>query len=372
MNPHGTLTSQPRGMNRRNFFRSPELAHTASHALAALPDLDEVEAHSFALVRASRRAMATRFEIAIPYGHPNAIPAAQDALDLIDELEDQLTVFRDHSEVSQLNVRAAAESVSVSENLFELLEACAILTRETDGAFDIATGAMTKAWGFHQREGRVPSPRDRSAAMAATGMKHVVLDAATRSVRFRVKGLEFNLGAVGKGYALDRAADRLREKWGIASALLHGGGSSMVAIGTPPDDPRGWTVRLRHPADDGRSLGTLRLADCALGVSAITYQHFLHNGRKLGHPLDPRRGWPAEGTATAAVVARTAAEADALSTAIYVLGEPGADRLTRLRPHLGALVLREGENEPILYNLDSIHEPPSGTDEAAIAPAHAD
>lgn len=325
-------------MNRRRFLRRPPVP------VAVLPGLpDEPAAPSeFALVRVSRRAMATRFEVALPYGTPNAVPAAEAALDLIDELEDQLTVYRDHSEVSRLNVTAAAAGpVVVEAGLFALLEACAGWTRETEGAFDIATGVLIKAWGFFQREGRVPSAKDRKAAMARTGMRHVILNPEQRSVKYRVPGLEINLGAVGKGYALDRAADLLRSNWGIRSALLHGGGSSVYAIGHPPGEARGWPVRLRHPSDEEASIGTVRLRDRGLGVSAATFQHFVYNGRKLGHLLDPRTGWPAEGTAAAAVTALTAAEADALSTAAFVLGAAGADALTRTRPHLGAVVLTD-------------------------------
>lgn len=344
-------------MHRRRFLKAPEIARTAGAVLAPFASADEPEVgEGLALVRVSRRAMATRFEVALPCGTPNAIPAAEDALDLIDELEDQLTVYREHSEVCRLNARASTESVAVEEQLFELLQFCAGLTRETDGAFDIASGSLIKAWGFYQREGRMPTPREQAAAMAATGMRHVVLDANSRTVRFRVKGLEFNFGAVGKGYALDRAAELLRTKWGIRSALLHGGGSSVVAIGSPPDEPRGWPIRLRHPANDERSLGTVRIRDSALGVSAATFQHFVYNNKTLGHLLDPRLGRPAEGTASAAVVAPTGAEADALSTAVYVLGEPGADRLTRLRPSVGAVVLADGANAPLWYNLELVHE----------------
>lgn len=292
----------------------------------------------FPLVRVSRRAMATRFQIDIPAGHPDAVPAAQDALDLIDDLEAQLTVYRDDSEVSRLN--ASAESpVEVEGRLFELLARCASWTRETDGAFDIATGALTKAWGFHRREGRVPTPRERSEAMAKTGMRHVILNADARTVKFRVPGLEFNLGAVGKGYALDRAAELLVGAWGVRSALLHAGGSSVYAIGHPPGDERGWPVALKHPTEEGRSLGTVYVRDCGLGTSAATFQFFEYHGRKLGHVLDPRTGWPTEGVASTSATAPTAAEADALSTALFVLGPTGADRLTRTRPAIGAVVL---------------------------------
>jgi FAD:protein FMN transferase len=293
----------------------------------------------FHLVRVSRRAMATTFEVAIPQGsHSDAIAAAEDALDLIDDLEDQMTVFRDHSEVSRINEHAANAPAIVEKQLFELLSRCSGWTRETDGAFDIATGALTKAWGFYRREGRVPTPRERIDAMAKTGMRHVILNRESGTIKFRVPGLELNLGAVGKGYALDRAAELLRSKWGVRSALLHGGSSSVYAIGEPPGESRGWGIRLRHPRTED-SLGTVWLIDRGLGTSAATFQYFEYNGRKLGHVLDPRTGWPTEGVASASVTAPTAAEADAMSTAIFVLGETGAEQLTGVRPQLSAAVL---------------------------------
>ena len=319
-----------------------------------LPFIEESLATSseYRLVRVSRRAMATTFEIAIPQGsHPRAIAAAEDALDLIDQLEDQLTVFRDHSEVSRLNSHAASGPIHLEVHLYDLLERCAAWTRETEGAFDIATGALTKAWGFYHREGRVPLPRERNAAMARTGMKHVILNRESRAVKFRMPGLELNLGAVGKGFALDRAAELLRSRWGVRSALLHGGSSSVYAIGHPPGEPRGWGVKLLHPIEEDRSLGTLWLRDCGLGTSAATFQYFDYNGRKLGHLLDPRTGWPVEGTSSATVVAPTAAEADAMSTAIFVLGLADAEKFLKPRPHLSAVMLADGTLQS--FNLDS-------------------
>ncbi|MCS6864629.1 MAG: FAD:protein FMN transferase [Gemmataceae bacterium] len=294
----------------------------------------------FALVRVSRRAMATTFEIAIPLGtHRHAVEAAEDALNLIDDLEDQLTVYRDHSEVSRLNATAAGGFVDVEARLFDLLARCAVWTKESTGAFDIATGALIKAWGFFRREGRVPSPEELRAAMHATGFRHVVLDFSRRAVKFRIPGVEINLGSVGKGYALDRAAELLRQKWDVRSALLQGGGSSVYAIGHAPDDPRGWPIRLRHPHTPDEDLGTVYLRDAGLGTSAATFQFFEYNGRRLGHVLDPRTGWPATGADSATVIAPTAAEADAMATAAFILGPVGAERLTRLRPGLKAIVL---------------------------------
>ncbi|MFO0805303.1 MAG: FAD:protein FMN transferase [Gemmataceae bacterium] len=314
--------------------------------------------------------MATTFEVAIPQGsHPEPVAAAEDALDLIDTLEDQMTVYREHSEVSRINETASHGAVPVEAVLFDLFERCSVWTRESEGAFDIATGSLTKAWGFYRREGRVPSPREQAEAMGRTGMRHVILhrgregeahaerfaftgsagDSLSRSIKFRVPGLELNLGAVGKGYALDRAAELLRTKWGVRSALLHGGSSSVYAIGRPPGNNRGWRIRIRHPVDPEGDLGSVWLADRALGTSAATFQYFEYNGRKLGHVIDPRTGWPAEVAASASVTAPTAAEADAMSTAAFILGSPATESLTRTRPWLGAVMLDDRLHR---FNLD--------------------
>src|SRR5262245_38061440 len=211
-------------MNRRRFLRSKYLAEAAGALL--IPDVDVPDADAGAgdltLIRVSRRAMATTFEISLPFGTPDAIAAAEDALDLIDSLEDQLTVYRDDSEVSRLNAAAPAGPVVVEDGLFDLMAQAGRLTNETAGAFDIATGSLIKAWGFYKRQGRIPAPRELAEARANSGMRHVVLDAEARSVKYRRRGLEINLGGIGKGFALERAAELLHRKWGVNSALLHG------------------------------------------------------------------------------------------------------------------------------------------------------
>lgn len=283
--------------------------------------------------------MATTFEVALPYGTPDGIAAAESALDLIGDIESWMTVFDDESEVSRLNREAAGRPVEVSEPLFDLLAQCAALSAETNGTFDPATGAMTKCWGFYRREGRLPTARERAEAMAASGMKHVVLDETNRTIRFLRTGLELNFGSIGKGFALDRAAELLERDWGIRSGLLQGGGSSIRAIGSPPEDSRGWSIGLKHPHQVSRSLGTVHLTNNGLGTSAATFQFFEYKGKKYGHVLDPRTGYPAEGTASASVLAATAAEADALSTAAFVMGESAFREFARHRPEIESVIL---------------------------------
>jgi thiamine biosynthesis lipoprotein len=316
-----------------------------------LPEVEEKpQRGNLVLLRAERRAMATTFEIAIPYGTPNAVEAAEDALDEIDRIEQMLTVYRDDSDVSLLNANSGG---AVSSELFQLLQTCAVLSNDTAGAFDVAIGSMVKCWGFHKREGRVPTEQELSTAMFASGQRHVVLDDRSNTVKY-LRPVELNFGAIGKGYALDRAAVILQNNWGIHSALLHGGGSSVRAVGCPPTNVRGWPVALRHPAGDVRTLGVVYLNHQGLGTSAATYQHFEYAGKQYGHVLDPRTGRPADGVQSASCVAGTAALADALSTAMFVAGPDWTNHYCRTHPDIGGVLLVD-EEKPTLFNLDAIN-----------------
>jgi thiamine biosynthesis lipoprotein len=293
------------------------------------------------LLRFGRRAMATQFDVIMPWGAPRADEAASDALDLVDRLEAQLTVYRDSSEISRLNHIAGRAPVPVESRLFALLQLARRISSETGGAFDITAGPLIKAWGFYRRDGRVPSDEELAAAMQTVGMAHVQLNETNHEVRFDRPGVEINLGSIGKGYALDRAAELLRDRWRIESALLDAGTSSVLAIGSPPNEPDGWVVGLKHPWQP-RRLARLFLRNRALATSGATHQHFDYNGRKLGHVLDPRTGRPAEGIALAAALAPTAAEADALATTFFVLGIDGTRRYCAEHREVASLLLSDG------------------------------
>ena len=346
-------------MNRRDFLHPGNLAGTAGQVLGLLSEIPlertQTENEETNFLHFSRQAMATTFEVVLPFGTVGATEAAGAALDEIDRIEDQLTVYRELSEVSSLNQRAASEAVPVSENLFRLLSQAAKLTGETEGAFDISTGALIKAWGFYRRAGRVPSADERAEVSQRTGMRNIILNSDHRTVRFLHPGLEINLGSIGKGYALDRAAELLRARR-IRSALLHGGHSSIYAIGNfrAPTQIRaptvreghsrpGWPVGIRHPWKPEQRLAVVWLRDRALGTSAATYQHLEQEGRKLGHILDPRTGWPAESLASASVLAPTAAEADALATAFFILGVDKARHYCENHSEIGAVLLPADE-----------------------------
>jgi thiamine biosynthesis lipoprotein len=338
--------SQPQA-SRREFLQG-KAAVQAIEALGAgpasnSPPLATPEASY--LVHFSRTAMACQFEIVLNAGqYAEGAQAALAGLELVDELDAQLSVYRPTSEVSQLNQTAADRPTVVERRLFELLQLAVATHTATRGAFDITAGPLSRVWGFTQRAGGVPDAATLASARSSVGSQWLTLDADTQSVTFRRAATQINLGAIGKGYALDRVAECLLN-YGVNDFLLHGGNSSVLARGDHGLAPAcaGWLVGVRNPLRPERRLGQLALVDQALATSGSGTQFFLHEGRRYGHILDPRTGWPAEGVLSSTVLAPTAALADALSTAFYVLGPTAAADYCQQHPEIGCVLVCPGE-----------------------------
>ncbi|UCH36329.1 MAG: FAD:protein FMN transferase [Armatimonadota bacterium] len=339
------MTSDKVTPTRREFLRQqlgPVLLATFGRRPAhAAPQPPQAEASE--LVSLSRTAMASRFEVLLPNGDGQAVEAARDALELTADLERQMSVFREDSEISDINRRAAAEPVEIAVGLFGLLEAGARLAQETGGAFEIAAGALSRVWRICQREGRLPTEGEIESTRARVGVEHVRLDSERRTVEFAREGMELDLGAIGKGYALDQMAELLRRR-GVADALLHAGYSSVCAMGGPHRDA-GWLLSVRDPAGGDGPAARVRLQDQCMATSGSAEQFVEADGKRYGHIIDPRRGWPAEGVMSATCVAPTAAEADALSTAFYIMGVEATLEYCEKHPNVGALVIVAGESD---------------------------
>jgi thiamine biosynthesis lipoprotein len=306
-------------------------------------DLLVSDSSALDLLRASRPAMGSYFEVRLGARVPGAIELAARALDLIDTLESQLTVYRDDSEVSRLNATAHLGPVEVEPGLFGLLERAVALGVETQGAYDVTTGALSMAWGFFKGPKRVPDPDTLVDALARTGFQHLQLDSACRTVAFDRPGVLINLGSIGKGYAIDRVVELIRAHWWPTSALVHGGRSSLFALGSPPGRfGDRWEIALRNPFSPDAPLGILRLRNRGMGTSGTSFQRFEAQGRVYGHILDPRTGEPATGPVSVTVLAPTAAEADALSTAFYLLGPAAAVDYVNKHPGTAVVFVDEG------------------------------
>lgn len=291
----------------------------------------------------SHRAMACDFQVFLNLGqYPQGPAAAIDAFTLVDTLEDRFSIFRSHSELSRINQFAFATPVPVESDLYSLLELAADLHTETSGAFDISTTALTRAWNFYTRQPSVPSSDTIAAALERIGQQHVQLDQAQRSVRFLRAGLELNLHSLGKGYAVQQMALHLQQA-GVHDFIIHGGQSSVLAVGDclpSQSNFGGWRIGLTHPIFPEQRLGELTLANRALGTSGSARQGLVHRGQRLGNILDPRSGWPASHWLSTTVLHPSAAQADALATAFFVMSEAEIVAYCRAHPETAAILLR--------------------------------
>ena len=299
--------------------------------------------------QANRPAMGTTAEIyayAVDEGQAQAVFDV--GFDEIDRVDRDLSHYRTSSEVSRINREAASRAVTVDPETFDLLQRCLALSRATGGAFDITVGPLMKAWGFFRDSGRLPDPEELAAAREQTGWQWLELDAVRRTVRFRRPGLEIDLGSIGKGVALDRAARELA-LLGSGAVLLAIGRSSYRALDPPPGEA-GWPIVVRRPFDRSETLTEVRLGRRSLSTSGSAGRFFELEGRRYSHILDPRTGEPANGVAQVTVLAATAARSDALSTALFVLGpEKGAGLLRG--PSEAALLVGDAPSEPRVVKL---------------------
>lgn len=301
---------------------------------------------SYPAVLLARQAMATRFELLLP-GRATASrrAIAEEALDEIERVEQWLSLYRPDSEIAAVNARASYEPVKVSAPVFALLKHAMRLYQETGGAFDIAIGSLIKCWGFGGGHGALPSRNALASARRSAGFNHVLLNEKEQTIFYQRPGVQIDMGAIGKGFAIERAVARLHEA-GIATALLHGGTSSVVALGHPPD-AMAWNIAIENPksrSPGGTPLAVIGLRDESLSVSAVWGKSFLHQGKIYGHVIDPRTGCPVAHSLLAAVVLPDATEADAFSTAMLVGGATEFDNLNKLRPGMKSLLAWRNNN----------------------------
>jgi len=282
-----------------------------------------------------------------------------EAFAAVDALDRTINYWREDSEISAVNREAADHPVKCSDNLFSLLRYCRKVWDETDGASDITVGPLVELWGFYKKEGHLPTPEELQVALDKVGMDKVVLDEQARTVYFSRPGMRLDLGGIGKGLAVDRAAGVLREK-GIKSALLSFGTSSVVAIGVPPDQPAGWKVKLRGPYNREDTIGAVFLKDESLSTSAGYERFFDLGGKKYCHIFNPKTGMPAEGVFSVSVIAPTGRETDALDTGFFVLGLDGTRKYCETHPEVRVVLISDnkGRPEPVRFNFqERIQEP---------------
>ena len=290
--------------------------------------------------------MRTRFELVIADAGDAAREraAGEAAFAEVAEAERLLSAFRADAELYRVNALAGSGALAVDARLLALLQRAMELCEASAGAFDLALGALLAVWNHAGMaaggEQAIPAAARIADALARCGMRRLLrLDHDAGTVRFAEAGLRLDAGAIGKGYALEQAGMVLREQ-GIGSALMHGGTSTVLALG---GDAAGqpWKVAIRDPAGARGMVATAALAGTSLSVSAVHGRAFTAGGRRYGHVIDPRTGWPVQGNLLAAVIHQSATASDAWSTALLVLGRAGFAMLRAHHPGAECLLVRE-------------------------------
>jgi FAD:protein FMN transferase len=264
-------------------------------------------------------AMGTGFTIAA-YGEDRVRlqSAVAQGLEEARRLDQMLSNYKPDSEWSQVNREAADGPVHVTPELFQLLSACLEYSRESEGAFDISVGPLMKIWGFYKGSGHLPHRAEVRGVFDYVGYRFILLDAAHQTVRFAKKGVELDPGGVGKGYAVDRIAQILKES-GVQSALISGGGSSIYAIGAPPGE-QGWKLDIKNPKDPSKTATSVMLKDESMSTSGNYEKYFFAEGKMYSHIMDPRTGFPSHGTLSVSVIAPNTIDSEVWAKPYYILG----------------------------------------------------
>jgi FAD:protein FMN transferase len=234
-------------------------------------------------------------------------------------LDRLLSNYLAESEWSAMNREAASRPVRVTPELFALLSDCLKYSRMSDGAFDITVGPLIKVWGFYKGEGGLPQRREVKDALNRVGYRHVQLHPGPRTVRFARPGMDLDPGGIGKGYAVDRMVAVLKQE-GVRIALVSASGSSIYGLGAPPDEPQGWPITIRAPRDPSAVATHIVLKNMSLSTSGSYEKFFWADGRTYSHIVDPRTGYPAQGTSAVSVLAPRTIDSEAWTKPFFING----------------------------------------------------
>lgn len=271
-------------------------------------------------MEASADAMGSAFSVVLYGEDRNQMQSAVDrALEEARRLDELLSNYKPGSEWSRVNREGADHPVVISNELFDLLGTCVNYSRLSEGAFDITVGPLMNIWGFYNGTGHLPRPGEVRDAMSRIGYRNIVLNSAARTVYLAQKNVNLDPGGIGKGYAVDRMIAILKKN-DVHSGLVSAAGSSIYGIGAPPDDPTGWHIRIKDPRDERRFAGEATLKNESLSTSGMSEKFFLAEGKTWSHIMDPRTGYPSQGTLSVSIVSPRTLDSEAWAKPYFING----------------------------------------------------
>ncbi|MGR3179701.1 MAG: FAD:protein FMN transferase, partial [Candidatus Anammoxibacter sp.] len=276
------------------------------------------------------------------------------AFNEVKRLDNLMSNYKRDSELSRINMAAVKDYTECDGELLDVIEQSIRYSRMTNGAFDITVYPLVNLWGFFgNTSGRItgymPDERELQALLPAVSYKNIkILHIASTghaqgSLFFKNSKTQIDLGAIGKGYAVDKVVEVFRRE-GIKSVLINFSGN-IYALGVPPEREN-WTIGLKDPFDASNSvIGSFKIRDKAVATSGDYERYFVRNNIKYTHIIDPRTGWPVSGVLSVTIICETAIMADALSTGVFVLGhEKGLKLIERLDGVEGIIIFENLES----------------------------
>ncbi len=286
--------------------------------------------------------MGSRFEITVTAKNAEIGNSYIDTtVSEIRRIEKLISSWDSDSQTSKINRNAGKRPVKVAPELFDLIERANGISRLTDGAFDITYASMDQIWKFDESMTKMPSENDIKASVARVGYENIELDKANGTVFLKFVGMKIGFGAIGKGYAADRAKALLMKK-GVASGIINASGD-MNTWGKQPNG-EAWQVAITNPMNKQEAFALLPISEGAV-VTSGNYEKFVtFNGKRYSHIIDPRTGYPSSGISSVTVFAPKAELADALATSIFVMGkEIGLDRINQM-PKIECVIIDDKGN----------------------------
>jgi len=279
--------------------------------------------------------------------------AMQDALAEMARIEGLMSEWKPDTELSRLNQSAGGSAMLVSKELFEVLELSKRIHAETGGSFDVTFHGVGHLWSF-KPDSTPPSAAQVEAALPLVDGAAIEFDTDARTLRLPTAGMKIGLGAIAKGYAVDRASSLLRAR-GFANHVVEAGGDTYAA-GSKGDEP--WRVGVKNPETSG-SLGVLSIRERAVVTSGDYMRFFEHEGRRYAHILDPKTGWPieqAKSPKSVTLLAQDAAQADAYCTAVTVMGSKAGLAFVESRAELDAVIIERDGTVQVSSGLSGVYE----------------
>ncbi len=260
-------------------------------------------------------------------------------MEVFEQVNQRFSTYIEDSELSRLNASAHLAPFSCSAEMWELLVLARRAYAESHGAFDISAGPLMRLWGFYRKRDSVPSQAEIEEILQRVGLDKVIFDDDARTVFFTQPEMMLDSGGIAKGYALDLAADRLREL-GVTRGVIDLGGNIRVLQDPPPGRDH-YSIAVRNPRRTRKTIGLVPMLDQSIATSGDYERYVMLDDKRYSHIMDPRTGYPVEGMASVTVVAPDGTLSDYLSTAIFVnRGGPYIAELLRQYPEVDVLVIK--------------------------------